>query len=137
MGCKSSMNGLMESVTTFWGMCNKKASRATKKLASNSPRSPLGRSKQLFSTISNKAIPFRQNKVKKIGEEFEDEDSGYGDGGLWQREILRGDKCQPLDFSGIIYYDSNGKRLSEVPMRSPRASPLPTYAYKSGKSSEW
>ncbi|KAM7483050.1 hypothetical protein LguiB_007633 [Lonicera macranthoides] len=136
MGCKSSMKDLIESVTTFWAMCSKKASRTTKKLASNSPRSPLGRSKQLFSTISNKAIPFRQNK-KKIVEEFEDEDStGYGDGGLWQREILRGDKCQPLDFSGVIYYDSDGKRLSEVPMRSPRASPLPSYAYKSGKS-EW
>ena len=132
---KSRAIGLMESVTTFWALCSKRASRATKKLA---PGSPLGRSKQLFSTISNKAIRFRQNKEKKIGEEFEDdEDSGYGDGGLWQREILMGDKCQPLDFSGVIYYDSNGKRLSEVPIRSPRASPLPSYAYKSGKSSEW
>ncbi|KAM7479737.1 hypothetical protein LguiA_027950 [Lonicera macranthoides] len=126
---KSRAVGLMESVTTFWDLCSKRASRATKKLA------PRGRSKQLFSTISNKAIPFRQKKKKKIGEEELDDEEVEGDGGLWQREILRGDKCQPLDFSGVIYYDSDGKRLSQVPMRSPRASPMPSYAYKSGKSS--
>lgn len=42
-----------------------------------------------------------------------------------------GDKCQPLDFSGVIYYDNEGNRVSELPSRSPRASPLPSFAYKS------
>lgn len=52
------------------------------------------------------------------------------------RRILMGDKCQPLDFSGVIYYDSNGNRLPELPMRSPRASPLPSYLYSSPRSAE-
>lgn len=55
------------------------------------------------------------------------EEEDFSDGGLWQRGILMGDKCQPLDFSGVIYYDSEGNRLQEVPMRSPRASPMPNY----------
>ncbi|KAF3334895.1 hypothetical protein FCM35_KLT21499 [Carex littledalei] len=28
--------------------------------------------------------------------------------GIWQRQIMMGEKCQPLDFSGVIYYDING-----------------------------
>jgi hypothetical protein len=42
-------------------------------------------------------------------------DEEFGDGGVWQREILLGDKCQPLDFSGVIYYDANGNQLHELP----------------------
>ncbi|CAN4121915.1 unnamed protein product [Withania somnifera] len=47
--------------------------------------------------------------------------------GLWQKAIMMGEKCQPPKFSGVIYYDSFGNRVSELP-RSPRASPLPRYA---------
>lgn len=95
-----------------------------------SPKSPLrSQPKQLVTTISNKAINLMHKK--KVSEE-KDEDTNFreeefGDGGVWQRDILMGDKCQPLDFPGVIYYDSRGKRLSEVPLRSPRASPLPGY----------
>ncbi|KAM3267748.1 hypothetical protein P3S67_032166 [Capsicum chacoense] len=105
----------------------KKAKRGikTQKLGGDSP-------KKILSTISNKAINFRHRKKSKGV--LVDED--FGDGGLWQRGILMGDKCQPLDFSGVIYYDSEGKRLSEVPMRSPRASPLPSYLYASPRSAE-
>ncbi|KAL2324873.1 hypothetical protein Fmac_023931 [Flemingia macrophylla] len=47
---------------------------------------------------------------------------------LWKKTILMGEKCQPLQFSGSIFYDSNGNQLSHPP-RSPRftSSPLPTF----------
>lgn len=82
-----------------------------------------------MSTISHKAIQFRQKK--RVGEEFDGEAKK---GGVWQRTILMGDKCQPLDFSGVIYYDSDGNQVDEFPMRSPRASPLSSYSYESENS---
>lgn len=97
-----------------------------------SPKSPLSaRPKQLITRISNKAITLIHKR--KIDEDKDDDvvfggsHDEFGDGGVWQRAILMGDKCQPLDFSGVIYYDSTGKQLEELPPRSPRASPLPGY----------
>lgn len=78
--------------------------------------------KKLLSNISNKTLPFKKGK-KKRGEE------DWGNGGVWQKAILMGDKCEPLDFSGVIYYDSNGKQVNEIPLRSPRASPVPGYYF--------
>ncbi|MFS7976969.1 hypothetical protein Hanom_Chr10g00898621 [Helianthus anomalus] len=60
----------------------------------------------------------------------DDSDGGFEHDGLWQREILMRDKCQPLDLSGVIYYDRDGKRMDEFPMRSPRASLVPGYMEK-------
>ncbi|KAB2633683.1 hypothetical protein D8674_029930 [Pyrus ussuriensis x Pyrus communis] len=96
-------------------------------------KSPMMRKpKQLMSTISNKAITFLHRK--KIGEESDsrgrlhaEEEEEWGDGGVWQRSILMGDKCEPLAFSGVIYYDIDGKKLNGAPIRSPRASPMPGY----------
>ncbi|XVF09668.1 hypothetical protein REPUB_Repub07fG0114700 [Reevesia pubescens] len=92
------------------------------------PKSPLKspRPKQLLATISNKAITLvhRKKVEEENGKDVEEE---FGDGGVWQRSILMGDKCQPLDFSGVIYYDSKGNQLDELPIRSPRASPMPGY----------
>ncbi|XVE58707.1 hypothetical protein DITRI_Ditri04bG0190600 [Diplodiscus trichospermus] len=127
---------------SFMAVCAKHAGRVSKKLklrpkenglASDSPRffvpkSPLKspRPKQLLSTISNKAIKLVHRK--KLGEENgKDVGDDFGDGGVWQRAILMGDKCQPLDFSGVICYDSQGNQLDELPIRSPRASPMPGY----------
>ncbi|CAA6665470.1 unnamed protein product [Spirodela intermedia] len=58
---------------------------------------------------------------------------GGGDG-LWQRTILLGDKCRPLDFEGVIHYDGEG-RLLVVPPRSPLRSPLPSFQLPSAVSS--
>lgn len=80
------------------------------KLSSDSPL--LASPKRLLATLSNKAAPLL--KRWKVEEEEEDK------GGLWQKEILMGEKCQPLDFSGVIYYDKHGKLVSEIPPRSPR-----------------
>ncbi|CAA7408509.1 unnamed protein product [Spirodela intermedia] len=58
----------------------------------------------------------------------EEEERGKEDGGVWQRTILMGERCQPLDFSGVIHYDSQGKQLSDIPPRSPLRSPLPSFS---------
>ncbi|KAI7986208.1 hypothetical protein LOK49_LG14G00290 [Camellia lanceoleosa] len=121
--------GLLESVTSLWVLCAKRAIRISRKLrvenSTGSPRSP----KQLLVTISNKAIQFRLRKKRSCSAAAEEFEIEAGDGELWQRTILMGDKCQPLDFSGVIYYDNNGNQLSELPLRSPRLSPLPSYVY--------
>lgn len=119
---------LLESMTSLWALCTKQASRTTKRIASKTSSFSSTKPRQLLATISNKAIHFREKR--RIGEEKEQ------GGGVWQRAILMGDKCQPLDFDGVIYYDSDGKRVSELPMKSPRASPLPNYAYKTTMKSK-
>ncbi|KAI5660150.1 hypothetical protein M9H77_28943 [Catharanthus roseus] len=130
------------SISAFFGRLKKQASGAAKKHGTSSggsPKSPLAKPKQLFVNLSNKAIhiPFRHknnnNNKKTEDEELDSGEMDFGDGGLWQRNILMGDKCQPLDFSGVIYYDSNGRQLSELPVKSPRASPLPSYLYASSE----
>ena len=156
----SSHGSLFISVSAFMALCAKKAGRVSRKLKPKSgsfnrkieqlgvlgSSTPLvSRPKELIATLSNKAITFMNRK--KVGEEEmggaggpnkdrhrEVEEDDWGDGGVWQRSILMGDKCQPLDFSGVIYYDNNGRQLDEVPLRSPRASPLPGYLTRAGKS---
>ncbi|KAF5194688.1 Transmembrane protein [Thalictrum thalictroides] len=140
-GARSSMNGILISLSAFLSHFAKQArSQVTKKfrtestantprLGNTTPRSPLASSKQLL----NKANPFaykkkNSNKDNNHEEKFLD-DEGFGDGGLWQRSILMGEKCQPPEFSGVIYYDHNGNQLPELPPRSPRVSPFPSYAY--------
>lgn len=78
--------------------------------------------KKLLKNISNKAMPFIEKMKKKKKGRLE-----WGDGGVWQKTILMGDKCEPLDFSGVIYYDNKGKQVNEFPLRSPRATPVPGF----------
>nr|XP_043639529.1 uncharacterized protein LOC122610623 [Erigeron canadensis] len=132
---KQIANGLLQSITTLWFLCARQAVIASRKFKDNSKISPdspmIRRPKKLIASISNKAIKLRQrrNRTRENGN-FRDDHNMVGDEGLWKREILMGDKCQPLDFSGVIYYDRDGKRTDEFPMRSPRASPLPNYVPK-------
>ncbi|KAH0666634.1 hypothetical protein KY285_027840 [Solanum tuberosum] len=116
---------LMGSVNSFWAMWRKKPNHRSNKTKKSGENSSLAKSKKFLSKISGKATNFMRKKKAKNEEGENGED--FGDGGLWQKEILMGDKCQPLDFSGVIYYDRNGKQLAEVPVRSARSSPLPCY----------
>uniref|UniRef100_A0A7N0U248 Uncharacterized protein n=1 Tax=Kalanchoe fedtschenkoi TaxID=63787 RepID=A0A7N0U248_KALFE len=59
---------------------------------------------------------------------------GFGEGGLWQNNILMGEKCQPLEFSGAIFYDNSGNRVSEI-TRSPRASPMSAFSFPAVRES--
>ncbi|MFS7921797.1 hypothetical protein Hanom_Chr03g00241171 [Helianthus anomalus] len=104
----------MQSITTLLILCARRAVIASRKLKNNSRDSPvIHRPKKLIANISNKAITMRHRKQRT--------DAG-GDAsggrlehdGLWRLEILMGDKCQSLDFSGVIYYGRDGKRTDVV-----------------------
>ncbi|KAF6168941.1 hypothetical protein GIB67_038438 [Kingdonia uniflora] len=83
------------------------------------PRSPLRVPAQLLGGIMGKTSSFIQKKRYA-----EKNDIGFGDGLLWQKNILMGEKCQPPEFSGVIYYDTNGNQVSQLPPKSPLRSPL-------------
>nr|GFA49862.1 HTH-type transcriptional regulator SgrR like [Tanacetum cinerariifolium] len=86
------------------------------------PRSPLRSPRQLITTISNKAMSsFVVNHKKSGDQDARAVEEGFGQGGVWQKEILMGVKCQPPEFSGVIYYDYDGRQVSEFPPRSPRS----------------
>lgn len=86
------------------------------------PRSPLRSPRQLITTISNKAMSsFVVNHKKDGAQDARAVEEGFGQGGVWQKEILMGVKCQPPEFSGVIYYDYDGRQVSEFPPRSPRS----------------
>ncbi|KAI4313979.1 hypothetical protein L6164_026922 [Bauhinia variegata] len=78
--------------------------------------SPLESPRKLVSNISNKALPNMFMKSKQ-------EEGKSGETSLWKKPIIMGERCQPLQFSGAIYYDAEGNRLPHPP-RSPRTSPL-------------
>ncbi|XP_027333177.1 uncharacterized protein LOC113848024 [Abrus precatorius] len=130
---KHQASRFLVAVTAVLAVLAKRASRLPRKLKAVAPatkeewRIELRSPKKLLGNISSKTLPFVR-KFKKKGEEED-----WGDGGVWQKAILMGDKCEPLDFSGVIYYDSNGKQLNEIPLRSPRASPVPAYFIRHGQ----
>uniref|UniRef100_A0A0E0LB70 Uncharacterized protein n=1 Tax=Oryza punctata TaxID=4537 RepID=A0A0E0LB70_ORYPU len=77
----------------------------------------------LTSTNTRPLHPAATPKVKAAAAARREEGDS---GGLWRKEILMGERCQPLDFSGVIYYDADGRRLAHPPPpRSPMRSPLP------------
>ncbi|XP_066319373.1 uncharacterized protein [Miscanthus floridulus] len=122
---------LAQAVTALMGTCARRLSRATRRLHLR-PRQGL-----LASFSSSRAIvPFlgggggairkkARSSKRRRGEE-EDELSFEAEDGVWRKEIMMGERCQPLDFSGAIYYDAEGRRLEQPPTpRSPLRSPLP------------
>lgn len=116
-------------VTAMMAVVVKRASRLPLKLKTPTTREDdwkieMKSPKKLLSNISSKTLPFIQKNLRRKKTKGEVE---WGKGGVWQKAILMGDKCEPLDFSGVIYYDSNGKQVNEPPLRSPRASPVPGY----------
>ncbi|KAF7029932.1 hypothetical protein CFC21_041568 [Triticum aestivum] len=52
------------------------------------------------------------------------DDDDVGEPCLWRRTILLGQRCQPLEFSGAIHYDNDGRRLwhARTPLLSPGRS---------------
>ena len=136
--------GLFISVAAMVALCAKHSRRASA-ITTKSP--PVSHKKLVTSNIRNKAInnPFMYRENKKDCDESEAdhhdigtgarvmEGRGFGEGGLWQKGILMGEKCRPPEFSGVIHYDSSGNKLSELPPRSPRASPLPNFLFPEAK----
>ncbi|GER31922.1 DHFS-FPGS homolog B [Striga asiatica] len=138
--------GLFVSATLLVGLCAKHARKVPKKQGSGTkdPNAPLPikSPKQLIATISHKAMMVNSKKkserevgvggkVNSTNSDGEDEENG-----VWQKAILMGEKCQPPEFSGVIYYDYCGNRISEMP-KSPRAtsmSPLRSFNFPAHKN---
>ncbi|GLT73104.1 hypothetical protein SLA2020_449850 [Shorea laevis] len=120
--------GLFISVSALVALCAKQTrSRAVHKSEEKRIGPLVKPGKQLVTNISNKAIQLiHKKRADTVDESHEggmaDKEEGEG---VWRKGILMGERCQPPEFSGAIFYDNYGNLLSEPPPRSPRASPLP------------
>ncbi|KAL5212573.1 hypothetical protein ABZP36_023420 [Zizania latifolia] len=123
---------LAQVVVALMGTCARRLSRAARRLHLR-PRQGLAASFSSRAIVpflgsgggggGKKAMSSSKSKRRKAGPEA----SFRAEDGLWRKEILMGERCQPLDFSGVIYYDAEGRRLEHPPPpRSPLRSPLPT-----------
>ncbi|KAJ4710587.1 putative Transmembrane protein [Melia azedarach] len=132
--------GLFVSVSALVALCAKHARRSLHKYNNKAitdvkqaprPKSPLASPRHLLATISNKAMSFKKKESggynKEEAVEVEAKEMRFGEDGLWKKAILMGEKCKPPEFAGVIYYDSYGNQLHELPPRSPRASPLSNF----------
>ncbi|WVZ73974.1 hypothetical protein U9M48_022216 [Paspalum notatum var. saurae] len=131
---------LAQAVAALVGTCARRLSRAARRLHGLRPRDDDGGG--VAASFSSRAIvPFLGGGgVKKAALSSSASSSGKsrwrrkaaaakeeaGGDGVWRKEIMMGERCQPLDFSGVIYYDAQGRRLAQPPPpRSPMRSPLP------------
>ncbi|CAL0320062.1 unnamed protein product [Lupinus luteus] len=76
---------------------------------------------------SHNRLPIRGLKKmlrKMVSFVHKKKDGRGGSGGVWQKQIIMGDKCEPLDFSGVISYDSNGNQVTGIPVKPSRSSGL-------------
>nr|CAB3447705.1 unnamed protein product [Digitaria exilis] len=125
---------LAQAVAALVGTCARRLTRAARRLQHNlRPRDGVAAS------LSSRAIaPFLAaggggggvkkalSSASKSRAKGRKEEEQAGDG-VWRKEIMMGERCQPLDFSGVIYYDAKGRRLAQPPPpRSPMRSPLPS-----------
>lgn len=80
-----------------------------------------------FIPFLNNGSSKKKSRNKKKAEEEEEEV-------IWRKTIIMGEKCDPLDFSGAIYYDSEGNLVADRPPKSPLRSPLPASLMTVGSS---
>ncbi|KAL6909754.1 hypothetical protein ACP4OV_001413 [Aristida adscensionis] len=98
---------LLQAVAALMSTCTRRLQRAAKRMA--------GGGKGAVVPLKKAVSP---SPAARSGREAE--------GGVWRKEILMGERCQPLEFSGVIYYDADGRRLAQAPPpRSPLRSPIP------------
>ncbi|OEL37287.1 hypothetical protein BAE44_0001694 [Dichanthelium oligosanthes] len=74
-------------------------------------------------TLMRKVMRPRRVCERKRGRGDDGKDGG-DEPCVWQRTILLGRRCQPLEFAGAIHYDGEGQRLWQ-PRTPPQSSPLP------------
>ncbi|KAJ3695328.1 hypothetical protein LUZ60_000705 [Juncus effusus] len=99
---------LLHNVSALLVTCTRHVSRAARCLTSKvAIFSKTNRREKLHKTLIGKG--------KTVVEPVE--------GAIWRHTILLGEKCRPLDFSGAIHYDSDGRR-TPTPRTPVRNSPL-------------
>ncbi|KAF0934945.1 hypothetical protein E2562_028933 [Oryza meyeriana var. granulata] len=123
---------IAQAVAALMGTCARRLSRAARRLHLR-PREGIAASFSSRAIVpflggggggGKKAISSSSSKSKR--RKARGELSFRAEDGVWRKEILMGERCQPLDFSGVIYYDAEGRRLAQPPPpRSPLRSPLP------------
>jgi hypothetical protein len=99
---------LLQAVAALMGTCTRRLQRAARRMGTGNGKASMAPWRKALSLPASRGRGREQD-----------------DGGLWRKEILLGERCQPLEFSGVIYYDADGHRL-EQPPRSPMRSPYPT-----------
>ncbi|XP_051144172.1 uncharacterized protein LOC127260484 [Andrographis paniculata] len=120
------------SISLLVSLCAKHARiQIAKKLSSSSSddsnklKAVFGSPKRLVTAISQKAmvplVLLQQVKKNNSNNKGPNENDG-ATAGVWRKAILMGEKCQPLDFSGVIFYDYDGNRVSELPKSPCRAA---------------
>lgn len=126
---------VLRAVTSLLSACSRRVSSAARRLR--------GSHNHLHLKKIMPATPFsgggnrrRDNKKFVAEEKFDgDQESELDDEEVWRRGIIMGGKCQPLDFSGAIYYDVDGRQLALPPVpRSPLRSPLPAFVVADSKA---
>ncbi|KQK08645.1 uncharacterized protein LOC112271110 [Brachypodium distachyon] len=80
------MANLLSKVSGAMAACARRVSRATRRL------------------LRSRSIRKGKKEVKTSGADGE---------AVWHRSILLGQRCEPLNFSGAIHYDAQGRRLSQ------------------------
>uniref|UniRef100_A0A0D9WPY6 Uncharacterized protein n=1 Tax=Leersia perrieri TaxID=77586 RepID=A0A0D9WPY6_9ORYZ len=130
---------LLHAVAALMTTCTRRLQRAARRMSAAAAKHGHGSSSPMSRTVvpwrkafSLPASPARGKGVKASRGGIGGGGGGGGErgedcgGGVWRKEILMGERCQPLDFSGVIYYDADGRRLAHPPPpRSPMRSPLP------------
>ncbi|KAJ6793443.1 Uncharacterized protein M6B38_236160 [Iris pallida] len=72
-----------------------------------------------LSGISSKVLVVaKMVSWKKPDSDDDGDDGDDGDDVVWKKSILMGEKCRPLDFSGQILYDTEGKEVKALPSRA-------------------
>nr|CAB3447704.1 unnamed protein product [Digitaria exilis] len=121
---------LAQAVAALLGTCVRRLSRAARRLHLRPPRQSSS-SRAIVPFLGNgggviKKVLSSSSKSKRRRREDDELSFEWEDDGVWRKEIIMGERCQPLDFSGAIYYDADGRRLEQPPTpRSPLRSPLP------------
>ncbi|XP_044950675.1 uncharacterized protein LOC123401025 [Hordeum vulgare subsp. vulgare] len=121
---------LAQAVAELVGRCARRLSRAARRMHVRRPSRAVvpflgaagGKARRALSWPATPSSSSKRSKEPAAAEEWGAE---AGDG-VWRKEILMGERCQPLEFSGAIYYDAEGRRLGAPPTpRTPVRSPLP------------
>ncbi|KAK3161231.1 hypothetical protein QOZ80_1BG0074210 [Eleusine coracana subsp. coracana] len=108
-------NSLLSKASSAVAACARRVSRATRRLL----RARRGHHRDRRQLVPADDHHHEPPHAVDVGEAEGEED------GLWRRTILMGERCKPLDFPGVIHYDSFGRRLSAPPLaRSGKAALL-------------
>jgi hypothetical protein len=123
-------------VSSLVAVCTRRVSRATRRLLRHRHRYGVSSGASSTASYRRRTRPvgsdsfFTRPREQQAGggkgdDGMEIKDvEGDGEGVVWRRAILMGERCQPLDFAGAIHYDSFGRRLARPPTGQRSASSL-------------